>query len=211
MSEDYKTQLTNAQKDHSEHLARMYHITGNGREMIEKTYRDGYLTGAIYERENHSSMTRRDYKIRRFFDFVSAGTFVLFLIFCFGQLPIEKAIESVTTKYQKEAEFKAKQAVCGRIAIQAEPYASHFEDAFVAGCLWTSKMCLLDRYSKDPQAKTVIENLFADPDSSDMLDFKNRCSAGAADQMVKGVYQERVVQDLWTSMECGGDAPKDGE
>src|SRR5271166_6381940 len=79
--------------------------------------------------------------------------------------PIERAVDSLTSKYQKEATNKARLEICDHIVQMRDVYSSNMRDIFKIGCLFDVKLRLLQACHGDPKKVQEIEKIFNDRDS----------------------------------------------
>lgn len=193
--------MTQDQREKLEALAKSFVPIGNGRVLVESTFKAGYGTRLNEEAHEKSVNKERDRRVKLAIDAMSVFGFIMLFIVCFGQLPIEKAITHVTTSYAKEATHQATVKVCNVIDSQKQVYASSFEDVFTRGCIWNMEKVLLFN-AKTSKDKNDIQADFQNKNSKYYTQTYDFCLGAAVDKYVRGEYEERIASDLWDRMEC---------
>lgn len=124
-------------------------------------------------------------------------TFVLVFSMTIGQAPIQKAIDAVSKKYERQALIK----LCARIGQMQDVYANNMGEAVAEGC----RIAVFDRMmkkAKNKEQEEEIVKLFKEHDSLEFTKINDYCSSRAADWRRATEAPEVIATDLYEHFQC---------
>lgn len=125
-------------------------------------------------------------------------SFIMLSSLTWSSAPLQKAIEGVTTKYEKQA----KAQVCLEVIAHKEVYHDYSRKMFISGCLTSTRHYIKALAGKDKKRLEEIEEVFNSQDSLEFDRYSTFCQSMAAEYERQGNITEKIISSLWYDFKC---------
>lgn len=147
--------------------------------------------------------------LRNTIEIFSICNFFLLLFMAFGQVPLDKILNTWDNNYKQEAVQFAKDETCAHIESKSTVYGSKLKNAFIRGCMWDIMNFRMREIVGDQAKMDEIVKGFGDPSSKIYMETENYCQVGIAErEQAVGTFEDEIIKDLWTYMQCEGPEPR---
>lgn len=132
------------------------------------------------------------------YKFLVILSFVMLSSLTWSSAPLQKAIEGVTTKYEK----KAKATTCMEVIAHKEVYHDFNRKMFISGCLTSTRQYIKELANGDKKRLKEIEEMFQSQDSLEFDRYSTFCQSMAAEYERQGNITEKIISSLWYDLKC---------